>query len=100
MIPGQPPQPPPEAPSRLAPAPPGAIASGDSPPLTPHQRYVIKRLSEGATVKQIAAEMHLSPKTVEFHSRAARRIIGCPSIAELTRYALLHDLTTLHLPNR
>lgn len=44
--------------------------------------------------------MHLSPKTVEFHSRAARRIIGCPSIAELTRYALLHDLTTLHLPNR
>lgn len=56
--------------------------------LTPRQIEVVTHLANGSTVKQIAAVLNLSPKTVEFHSLKARRLIGHESIAMLTRYAV------------
>jgi len=63
--------------------------------LTRRETQVVKRLSEGATVGEIALELCLSPKTVEFHSLSARRKIGSLSIARLTRYALKHGISML-----
>lgn len=35
--------------------------------LTPTERRILKRISEGKTSKQIAAELYVSPKTIENH---------------------------------
>ncbi len=56
--------------------------------LTPRETEIVKLLSEGKTVKEIAAQLSLSNKTVEYHSLRARRKIGDTSIAGLTRFAL------------
>jgi DNA-binding NarL/FixJ family response regulator len=46
----------------------------------------------GKSVKQIAAELSLSPKTVStFRSRILRKL-GLSTHAEAMRYALLHGL--------
>ena len=54
--------------------------------LTAREREVAKRLAEDATVKAIALELGLSPKTVEFHSLKLRRRLGV-GIAGLARWA-------------
>ena len=63
--------------------------------LTVRERQVVKRLSEGETVGGIALELHLSDKTVEYHSLRARRKIGDLSIAVLTRFAIQSGLSPL-----
>lgn len=63
--------------------------------LNHRQTQVIKRLAEGLTVKQIAGELGISDKTVEYHRAKAQRQIGTNSIAILTRFALIHGLTQL-----
>jgi len=67
--------------------------------LTDRQIQVVKRLSEGATVKAIALDLGLSEKTVEFHSMQARLKMGNLSIAILTRFAIINGLSELNLPN-
>lgn len=63
--------------------------------LTSRERYVVKRLSEGETVRGIALELGLSAKTVEFHSMKARVKIGEFSMAGVTRFALATGISTL-----
>ena len=65
--------------------------------LTSREQQVVKRLSEGATVGEIASELKLSNKGVEYHSARARRKIGSPSIAVLTRFAIRQGLSELTL---
>ena len=65
------------------------------PNLSERERQVVKRLSEGATVGEIAGELGISEKTVQLHSLNARRRIGSPSIAILTRFALRTGISTL-----
>ena len=64
--------------------------------LTSREQEVVKRLSEGATIGEIALELGLSNKTIEYHSMRARRKVGAPSIAQLTRYALKTGLSRLY----
>lgn len=66
-------------------------------PLTKRETQVVKRLSEGATISEIAGELSRSEKVVEYHSENARRKIGNPSIAILTRWAIINGLSPLHL---
>ena len=63
--------------------------------LTDREKQVVKGLSEGETVKEIAIELGLSAKTVEFHSMNARLKIGNLSIAVLTRFAIINGLSEL-----
>jgi DNA-binding CsgD family transcriptional regulator len=58
-------------------------ASGDE--LTPMERKVANTIARGATTKEAAAELFLSPKTIEFHLRNAYRKLGIRSRAELGR---------------
>lgn len=56
--------------------------------LTQRQREVLQLLAEGRQVKEIAAVLKLSPKTVEFHKYRIMDLLGLRTVADLTRYAL------------
>lgn len=60
--------------------------------LTPRQREVLQLVAEGNTVKEIAATLEISPKTVEFHKTQLMDQLNLHTTAELTRYALTHGL--------
>lgn len=55
--------------------------------LTLRQREVLQLLAEGNQVKEIAAVLDLSPKTVEFHKYRIMTLLGLHSVADLARYA-------------
>jgi DNA-binding NarL/FixJ family response regulator len=63
--------------------------------LTAREREVLQLLSEGKTSKQIAAQLHISAKTVESHRRQITDKLGLRSVAELTKYAIREGLTSL-----
>jgi DNA-binding CsgD family transcriptional regulator len=68
--------------------------------LSVRESAIVKLLSEGMTVKEIALNLKISNKTVEFHSLRARRKIGNLSIAVMTRFAIINGLSELTMPNR
>jgi DNA-binding NarL/FixJ family response regulator len=59
------------------------------------EREVLQRLAEGQATKVIAGELSVCIKTIETHRRNIMRKLNSNSIAELTKYALLHGLTSL-----
>jgi DNA-binding NarL/FixJ family response regulator len=56
--------------------------------LTNRQREVLHLVADGKSAKEIAAVLHISPKTVEFHKASLMNELGLHSTAELTRYAI------------
>lgn len=62
--------------------------------LTPRQREVLQLIAEGRTIKEIAALLNISPKTVEFHKAQIIFHLNLRTTAELTKYALAHGLTS------
>ncbi len=60
--------------------------------LTPRQAEVLRLLAAGMSNKQIAAELHLSPATVERHLATVYRKLGLAGRVEAARYALAHGL--------
>lgn len=60
--------------------------------LTDRQREVVQLVAEGRPVKEIAAILNISGKTVAFHKSNVMRRLGVHSTAELTRYALEHGI--------
>jgi DNA-binding CsgD family transcriptional regulator len=51
--------------------------------LTPQELRIAMALAEGKTTRALAAELFLSPKTIEYHLRNAYRKLGIRSRAEL-----------------
>jgi DNA-binding NarL/FixJ family response regulator len=66
--------------------------------LTRREAEVLTLLAEGKTNKEIAAELVLSPATVERHVANLYRKIGARRRAEATVYALDHGLVQAHAP--
>lgn len=64
--------------------------------LTPRQREVLQLVAEGHSMKEIAAILKISVKTVELHKSAIMTRIGVRSTAELTQYAMAMGLVTSH----
>lgn len=62
--------------------------------LTDREREVLQLLAEGKTMKEIAAHLFLSVKTIETHRLDLMRKLGVHSIAELTKYAVREGLTS------
>jgi DNA-binding NarL/FixJ family response regulator len=62
-------------------------------PLTPRQRQIIQRIGEGQSIKQIAHELGLSPKTVDWHKMQVMKRLNIDSTAGLIRYAMVEGLT-------
>jgi predicted ATPase/DNA-binding NarL/FixJ family response regulator/transcriptional regulator with XRE-family HTH domain len=71
----------------------GAAAAGPLPGgLTPRQAEVLRLLAAGMSNKQIAAELYLSPSTVERHLATIYRKLGLAGRVDAARYALAHGL--------
>jgi DNA-binding NarL/FixJ family response regulator len=64
--------------------------------LTARQREILVLLTKGRTTKQIAGELHISMKTVEFHKANITRKLGLHTISDLTKFALAQGITSLH----
>lgn len=62
--------------------------------MTPRQRQVVTMIAEGLTMKEVAAALGLSPRTVEAHKYQVMQTLGLQTTADLIRYALEHRLTS------
>ncbi len=60
--------------------------------LTNRQREVLNLLLQGHTMKEVAANLKITPRTVAFHKYRIMSFLGVSTNAELIRYALTHDL--------
>jgi DNA-binding NarL/FixJ family response regulator len=56
---------------------------------------VLQLLAEGKSTKEIAALLNLSVKTIETHRLNIMEKLDLRSVAELTKYAIRHGLTSL-----
>ncbi len=63
--------------------------------LTPRQREVLQLVAEGHSIKEIAARLFISPKTVEFHKSRIMKALGLRNTAELVKYALKHGIVSI-----
>ncbi|HLS47167.1 MAG TPA: response regulator transcription factor, partial [Gemmatimonadales bacterium] len=62
--------------------------------LTARERDVLTGIARGRTNKEIAAELGISPRTVETHRESLMKKTGIRTIAGLTRFALDCGLVT------
>ncbi|MGE5650725.1 MAG: response regulator [Bacillota bacterium] len=64
--------------------------SGNPSPdmLTPRQREILVLIADGASTKQIARQLDLSPKTVETHRAQLMERLGIHDMAGLIRFAV------------
>lgn len=68
---------------------PGGNASRDGgSQLTSRQREVLRLVASGKTTKEIARDLGISPKTVEFHRGRLMERIGAHDVTGLTRFAV------------
>ena len=61
--------------------------------LSQREREVLQLLAEGKTTKQVARQLHISPKTVEAHRLRIMNKLNIDNIAQLTKYAIQEGLT-------
>lgn len=63
--------------------------------LTPRERQILQMLAEGHSAKHIGAVLDISHKTVHAFRYLIMEKTGIDSLAELTKYAIRHGLTTM-----
>ncbi len=73
---------------------PGKRRTGPDPagPLTARQKEILQLLVAGKTAKEIAALLHVSARTVEFHKYKMMEALGLRTGAELVRFAIEHGI--------
>ena len=71
----------------------GATAVADR--LSPRERQVVQLVAEGKSTKQIAATLHISVKTAEFHRGRLMQKLDIHDVAGLVRYAIREGLVAL-----
>lgn len=64
--------------------------------LSLRQREVLQLVAEGKSIKEVAAILNVSTKTVEFHKTRIMRQLGMRSAAQLTKYAISNGLIAIH----
>jgi DNA-binding NarL/FixJ family response regulator len=60
--------------------------------LTIRQREVLQLLAEGHTMKQVAANLNITPRTVAFHKYQIMEDLDIKTNSELIQYAIRHGL--------
>jgi DNA-binding NarL/FixJ family response regulator len=63
--------------------------------LSVREREVLQLIAEGRSTKDIANSLHISIKTVETHRKNIMEKANLHSVAELTKYAIRHGLTSV-----
>jgi len=70
-----------------------AVSSSEpEPQLTARHREVLRLILEGRRMKEIAAALNLSARTIETHKYEMMDVLGVHSTAELVRYAIEQKL--------
>jgi DNA-binding NarL/FixJ family response regulator len=67
----------------------------ESAGLSPKEREVLQLIAEGCSTKEIAERLNISGKTVDTHRQHVMDKLGLRGIAELTKYAIRHGLTSV-----
>jgi DNA-binding NarL/FixJ family response regulator len=62
--------------------------------LTLRQREVLQLLAEGSTMKQVAAALNITPRTVAFHKYQIMEDLDIKTNSELIQYAIKHGLVS------
>ncbi|MGH7932293.1 MAG: response regulator [Candidatus Binataceae bacterium] len=70
-------------------------ARGNSPELTRREREVLRLVAEGATSKDIAQRLGISPKTAQVHRDNLKQKLNLRTTAAMVRYAIKHKLVKL-----
>ena len=63
--------------------------------LSLREREVLKLFADGKSIKQIAGQLCISPKTVESHKYNVMEKLGVRTVPELTKVAIKEDLVQL-----
>jgi DNA-binding NarL/FixJ family response regulator len=66
-----------------------------APDLTLREREVLQLLAEGRATKEIAERLNISIKTVESHRKNIMSKLNLHTVAELTKYAVRHGITSI-----
>lgn len=69
-----------------------ARSHGHREPLTARQREVLQLLAEGKSMKEAAALLNLTPRTIAFHKYSMMEQLGIRRNSELVRYAAQNGL--------
>jgi DNA-binding NarL/FixJ family response regulator len=74
---------------------PGARAAASSPlaSLSARERQVLQLVVEGRSSAEIAAKLHLSPKSVDTYRSRLMKKLGVADFAALVKFAVQHGLT-------
>lgn len=70
----------------------GSAENASYPHLTKRQIEVLRSIALGASTKEMARDLGISPKTVEFHRTQLMKRLGLRNTAGLTLYAARHGL--------
>jgi DNA-binding NarL/FixJ family response regulator len=70
----------------------GASLATDGPPLTARQLEVLQLVGRGLTTLEVAHELGVSEKAVEFHKARIKKALGLSSNAALMRYAVANKI--------
>jgi DNA-binding NarL/FixJ family response regulator len=68
---------------------------GHAPEPTPRQREVIRLLAEGRTMKEVAAALKITPRTVAAHKYGVLKLLNLKTNAELIRYAIRQKIIVI-----
>jgi len=63
--------------------------------LTPRERDVLRLLARGLSCKEIAAELAVAPRTIEYHRSNIMDKLGIRHIPGLVKYAIRHGLASI-----
>jgi two-component system, NarL family, response regulator NreC len=69
-------------------------AASPAEALTPRQREVLRLLAEGRRVKEIAAQLGLSVRTVETHKYEIMHLLEIDNVVDLARFAIRQGIVT------
>ncbi|MGO9263865.1 MAG: response regulator [Candidatus Binataceae bacterium] len=72
-----------------------ASARDGAPVLTVREREVLRLVSQGATSKDIAQRLGISPKTAQVHRENLKQKLNARTTADLVRYAIRHKIVKL-----
>ncbi len=63
--------------------------------LSPRQREVLQLIAEGKSIKEVAATLRISTRTVEFHKYRIMEQLNIKTSAELVQYAVKHGVISV-----
>jgi DNA-binding NarL/FixJ family response regulator len=76
-------------------SPPAAPAAGEQSALTPRQREVVALLADGLSMKEAAAKLGVTPRTIAFHKYRVMNDQGLGSNAELIQFAIKRGIVSV-----